>query len=239
MLEIVSSILTNSVGEARELISRCEGVLKRTSVDIIDGKFADNKTITPDQLLGVDSDLSIDYHLMVIEPVNWIERCVRGQADRIIGQIEHMSDQAEFVGKVQEVGIQVGLAIDLDTPVTSIDPVILTNLDVVLVMSVRAGFGGQKFQELAIEKVKELDEIRQKDKTPFKIHVDGGVNFDNINKIANAGVDEISIGRLLFKGGVSENVKKFQKMVEIQDTNIRMCTNNTNNTNFKFSDNNV
>lgn len=216
MIEIVSSVLTNDVGEAKELISRCEGILKRASVDIIDGKFADNKTITPDQLLGIDSDLSIDYHLMVIEPVNWIERCVRGQADRIIGQIENMGDQSEFIGRVQEVGLQVGLALDLDSPIDKLDPIILTDLDVVLVMSVRAGFGGQEFHDVAIEKVKRLNEIRQKDKTPFKIHVDGGVNFDNIKRIVSAGADEVSIGRLLFKGDVAETVRKFQEAAQIR-----------------------
>lgn len=214
MFEVISSILTNNLDEARELIARCEGVIQRTSVDIIDGKFADNKTITPDQLSDVETNLKIDYHLMVIEPVNWIERCVRGQAERIIGQIEHMSDQSEFVGKVQEIGLQVGLAIDWDTSVEELDPIILTNLDVVLVMSVRAGFGGQKFRELAIDKVKKLDKIRKKDATPFRIHVDGGINFDNISKVVAAGADEVSVGRLLFKGDIVDNVKRFQGIID-------------------------
>ena len=79
MLEIIPSILTNNPEEAKELIARCEGVVERVSIDIIDGKFAENKTIDPSIFIDVDTDLKIDYQLMVNEPVNWVERCVRGQ----------------------------------------------------------------------------------------------------------------------------------------------------------------
>src|SRR3990170_3015429 len=132
MIEIIPSILTNDPEEAREMIARCEGIVERVSIDIIDGKFADNKTIDPNALSDIDTNLKIDYQLMVYEPVNWIEKCVHGQADRIIGHVEEMSDQVEFVGKVQEVGLSIGLAIDLETQVYKIDPTILNNLDVVL-----------------------------------------------------------------------------------------------------------
>ena len=211
MIEIVPAILTNDPEEAREMVARCEGVVERVSVDIIDGKFADNKTIDPDFFFDVDTSLKIDYQLIVNEPVNWIERCVRGQADRIIGHIEHMRDQTEFVGKVQEVGAQIGLAIDLKTPLNSLDPVILSNLDVVLVMSVPAGFGGQKFDPLVLPKVAELDMMRLRDKTPFRIHVDGGIALDNIDKVYKSGADEVSIGRGLFQGNLVENLKKLQE----------------------------
>ena len=218
MIKIIPSILTGNPNEARELILRCNDIVERVSVDIIDGKYADNKTIDPDILFDIDTDLKIDYQLMVMEPVNWIEKCVRGQADRIIGHIEKMSDQSEFVGRVQEVGAEVGLAIDLDTPVEEIDPVLLTNLDVILVMSVKAGFGGQDFDKKVFEKVRKLEIIRRNDTTPYKIHVDGGITSDNIRKVAQAGADEVSVGRLLFKGDLAENVKKFQKAVHKIDT---------------------
>ena len=145
MVEIIPSILTSDPNELRALISRCEGVVERVSIDIIDGKFAANKTIDPTVLSAIDTNLKLDFQLMVIEPVNWIEKCVSAGADRIIGHIEHMTSQTEFIGKVQEVGAQIGLGLDLETPVDKLDPLILTNLDVVLVMSVPAGFGGQEF----------------------------------------------------------------------------------------------
>jgi len=211
MIQIIPSILTNDPGELKELILRCEGVVERVSIDIIDGKFADNKTIDPSMLFEVETDLKIDYQLMVHEPTNWIERCVRGQADRIIGHVEKMSDQIEFVAKVQGVGASVGLAIDLDTPVSKLDPTILTDLDVVLVMSVAAGFGGQKFDKRALEKIGKLDEIRVRDDTPFKIQDDGGITLESAHNIHRLGADEVSIGKSLFEGDLAANIQKFQK----------------------------
>jgi ribulose-phosphate 3-epimerase len=225
MIIIIPSILTNDVNEAKALLSRCEGVVDRVSIDIIDGKFADNRTITPDLLEEIETNLKMDYQLMVVEPVRWVERCVRGQArlrsatsarraNVIIGHIEHMSDQEDFVDKVREVDARVGLGVDLGTPVSSIDIEILRNLDVVLLMSVPAGFGGQEFRGEVIKKIGQLSEIREKDKTSFRIHVDGGVTFDNIKDIATAGADEVSVGRFLFKGDLKKNVEKFMELVE-------------------------
>jgi ribulose-phosphate 3-epimerase len=211
MVEIIPSILTSDPNELRALISRCEDVVERVSIDIIDPKFAANKTIDPTVFSAIDTNLKLDFHLMVIEPVNWIEKCVSAGADRIIGHIEHMTSQTEFVGKVQEVGAQIGLGLDLETPVDKLDPLILTNLDVVLVMSVPAGFGGQEFSPKVITKIEKLDKIRKRDTTPYKIHDDGGITFDRIDDVRLAGVDEVSIGRRLFDGDISQNIEKFTK----------------------------
>jgi len=212
MAQIVPAILTSDPNEAKALINSIEGKVERVQIDIIDGIFAQNKTIDPVAIEDIDTILKIDYHLMVKEPVNWVERCVRGQADRIIGQIEIMESQTEFVGKVQEVGAYVGLALDIDTPVTSVEPEILTNLDVILVMSVKAGFGGQQFEGRVIEKIKELKKVRAKDQTPFKIIVDGGVSLENIAMDYFKDVDEVAIGRRIFEGDFRENLQKFQKV---------------------------
>lgn len=211
MIKIIPSILTKNPQEAKELLAKCEGVVGRVSIDIIDGKFADNKTIDPLVVAGMDTLLKLDFQLMVIEPINWIEKCVRAGADRVIGHVERMNDQIEFVGKLQEIGTGVGLGLDLKTPIEKIDKSIVNDLDVVLLMSVPAGFGGQEFKGQVIEKIKQLKQTREKIKSKFKIHVDGGVNIDNIGKIVDAGAGEVSAGRILFKGSLEENIKKFQK----------------------------
>jgi len=211
MIKIFPSILTKDPDELKELILRVEGIVDFASIDIIDGKFAGNKTIDPQALVDLDTTLKFDFQLMVNEPINWVEKCASAGAERIVGHIEEMSDQVAFVGKVQEVGISIGLGIDLDTPVSKIDPTILTNLDTVLVMSVPAGFGGQKFDEKALKKVIELNIIRKKDDTPFKIHVDGGVTSANISEIVKAGADEVSVGRSLFEGNIKDNIDKLLK----------------------------
>ncbi len=211
MIQIIPSILTNNPKELREKLAQAEGVVDRVSIDIIDGKYANNKTIDPSILAEVETNFKLDYQLMVVEPINWVEKCVTGQADRIIGHIEKMSSQVEFVGKVQEVGARVGLAIDLKTPVSAIDETIINNLDVVLVMSVPAGFGGQKFDEKALDKIKELDEIRARDNTPYRIHDDGGVTLELVDDARREGVDEVSIGMRIFEGNLAENIEKFTK----------------------------
>lgn len=212
MVEVIPSILTNDPKELIELIGRSEGKVDRLHIDIIDGKFADNKTINPSALVEIDTNLKLDYHLMVNEPINWVERCAGGQADRIIAQIEMMTNQVDYVGKVQEIGAKIGLGIDLDTPVSKLDPVILTNLDVVLVMSVKAGFGGQPFDKRAIDKIKKLDEIRARDNTPYRICDDGGITFEFIDDVHYTGADEVAIGRKLFKGDMVKNLEKYQKV---------------------------
>lgn len=210
MVEIIPSILTNNATEAVELLGRCDGVTNRVQIDIVDGVFANNKTIDPANLGTPDLSVGLDFHLMVKEPVNWVEKCANTGADRIIGQIEMMESQIEFVKRVQEMDLRVGLAIDLNTPVSAFDPVVLNDLDMVLVMTVKAGFGGQKFVPAALDKVRELDEIRIRDRTPFRICVDGGETEDVVDDTNFAGADEVVFGRRLFKGDLGENIKKFE-----------------------------
>ena len=217
MLKIIPSILTNNRVELEEKLAFCVGEVSRVQVDVVDGVFTNNRTVDPALLADLEYNLDLDFHLMVKEPVNWIERCADAGADRIIAQIEMMSSQVEFVGKVQEKALYVGLAIDLDTPVSRLDPVVLTNLDVVLVMAVKAGFGGQKFHPEVLRKVKELDEIRARDKTPFKICVDGGETEDVVDDSKIAGADEVVVGKILFSGNLKDNIEKFQKAAYIQD----------------------
>lgn len=181
----------------------------RIQIDIIDGKFADNKTIEPSILGELNTSLKIDYHLMVNEPVDWVKRCVSGMADRIIGQVEKMSNQVAFIEAVSGVGAKVGLALDLDTPVSTIDPSILTDLDVVLVMSVPAGFGGQKFKPIVLDKIAQLDKLRENDRSPFYICDDGGVSVEYIDDVRCKGVDEVVIGASLFEGDLGDNVERY------------------------------
>lgn len=211
MFEIIPSILTDDLEELQEKIRIIgESGLERVQIDIIDPAFAKNKTVDPAVISEIDTNLKLDFHLMTKEPVDWVERTVRAGAERIIGQIEMMADQIDFVGKVQGVGLEAGLAIDLETPPSQIDPVILGDLDVVLVMSVKAGFGGQEFDRRAISKIEKLDKARRGDQTPFKICVDGGVDEENIAEISQAGADEIIVGKRLFEGDLEENLRRLQ-----------------------------
>ena len=213
MLEIIPAILTTDIREIEEKLGRAEGLVERVQIDIVDGQYAANRTIDPSVMESVDTPLNLDFHLMTKEPALWVERALRGGADRVIGQIEAMSDQVAFIGKVSEVGLSVGLALDLDTDIEKIEPTILSNLDVVLVMSVKAGFSGQEFDRKALSKVKELGKLRAKDDTPFKICVDGGITEENIGEVVKAGADEAAIGKRIFEGDLAQNLERFRNKV--------------------------
>lgn len=208
-MEIIPGPLTNDLKELKEFFSRAEGVVNRMQIDIVDGIFANNKTIDPSALEEVETNLFLDFHLMTKEPIYWVERCVRGQADRIIGQIEKMSDQLEFIGKIQEAGAECGLALDLATPLSYITPQTLNSIDVILVMSVPAGFAGQKFDNSVFEKIKKLNEIRKEEKARFRICVDGGITPGIVKELSKVGVDEIVVGKRIFEGDLKENIKKY------------------------------
>ena len=207
MVKIIPAILTSDPVEAKELILRSELVVDRVQIDIIDGVFVDNKTITPDSLEKLDTKVLFDYHLMVQEPASWVERVVRGQGDRVIGQVEKMSNQQEFIAKATEGGLSVGLAVDIETPVTALDDLVLADLDVVLLMSVKAGFGGQEFNLDVWDKIKELDGLRSKNNYKFKICIDGGVTKELIADMEKAGVDEVAIGKRILDGDLKDNIK--------------------------------
>lgn len=211
MVEIIPAILTNDIREIEEKLKRAESLVQRVQIDVLDGQFAAERTIDPSFVGNIETDLSLDFHLMTKEPVDWVERAVRGGADRIIGQIEQMTNQVEFIGKIVEVGLSRGLALDLGTEVSELDPSILNNLDVVLVMSVKAGFGGQKFDPKATQKIKKLAEIRVRDDTSFRICVDGGITQENIKEVTKAGADEVAIGRRIFEGDLAQNLERLKK----------------------------
>src|SRR4030066_1361116 len=211
--EIIPSILTNNPEEVLAKIQMAEGMVGGVQIAVVDGIFAVNKTFDIDLLQDVDTDLKLDFHLMTKEPVNWVERCIRGGADRIIGQVEMMSDQLNFVQKVQEVGTLVGLALDLKSDISVIDDIIFQDLDVVLVLSVPAGFGGQQFEPKSLEKIAALSKIRELQKSTFKISVDGGITPDDIDDLVTRGADEAVIGERLFKGDLKINLEKYRKVV--------------------------
>ena len=209
MVKIIPAILTNNPSEAASFIEEAQNVAKRIQFDVIDGVFANNKTLEPTFFKQAELSFEVDYHLMVKDPIKWVEKCVEGQADRIIGQVEQMSDQMEFIKKVQSVALSVGLALDIDTPVSTLSEEILESVDVVLLMSVKAGFGGQEFNLDVWDKIKELVEKRNQINHKFKICVDGGITVELAHDMHKAGVDEVAVGVRIFEGELGENIKLF------------------------------
>lgn len=149
-MEIIPAILTNNPEELKEKLAQVEGLVKRIQIDIIDGVFANNKTLNWGDW-GDFGNIKLDIHLMVDNPASYLEIDAQN-VDRVIGQIEKMPSQKDFVEQVFAKNYLSGLAIDVETPVVNLDTTVLSKLDVVLVMSVPAGFGGQPFHPEVLEK---------------------------------------------------------------------------------------
>ncbi len=205
---IIPSILTNDKDELSLLLSKAEDVVERVQIDVVDHKFADNLTVDPEILKTIKTNLDLDFHLMVKNPIEWVDHCIQGGEHRIIGQIELMENQKAFVEKVI-TDSKVGLAIDLPTPIERLDQDVLSNVNVILLMSVKAGWGGQEFDLEVFSKIEKLDRLRKELKLRFRICVDGGVTKKLVEDMEKAGVDEVAIGRRILEGDLEANLKMF------------------------------
>ena len=178
--------------------------LEVLQLDIIDGWFADNLTLTPTDYAEIDfGQLQLDFHLMTEEPLDYVFELLE-QRDflpvrSIIAQIERMSSQPTFVDQVKKTGWKVGLSLDLFTPVESIDFEHIAELDFVQIMAIEAGFQGQSFVMNTVEKIKELQKIRQEKNYQFEIIVDGGIKHEQVKLLQSIGVDAATIGSGLWE----------------------------------------
>lgn len=177
-----------------ERIERILPFANAVHIDIVDGKFADNLTfMDPAPFKKYANDILLEVHLMVEEPLQYLKPFANAGFQRFIGHIEKMSDIPEFVAQGQLLG-EVGLAVDGKTPIEAISDISPEDLDVVLVMTINAGFSGQSFMPEYLEKVKKL---REKS-TTLPIQIDGGVNADTIITAKEAGVTRFVVTSAIY-----------------------------------------
>ena len=187
-MEIIPAILTNSAYEARVWLDKikAEGKFKRVQIDFIDGEYNNNISIMPEEIdLTPYLGMEFDAHLMVVQSNlnNYVHQAKRVGFDRIIAQMESVSDPEKFAG----------LALDIHSPLEAIEKY-LPKLEVVVVMSIEPGFGGQVLSDKVIEKIESLSKIRQLKNYKYKICVDGGVEKELLEELEKAGADEVAVG---------------------------------------------
>ncbi|MCB9220022.1 MAG: ribulose-phosphate 3-epimerase [Ignavibacteriales bacterium] len=172
--------------------------------DIMDGKFVPNITFGPLIVSTVNklTKLPLDVHLMINEPQDFIKQFAEAGADIITVHQENVVHLDRVINNIKELGVKAGIALNPATPIESILPV-LHMVDLILIMSVNAGFGGQSFIDYTLEKIIKLDEIKREYNYNFLIEVDGGVNKENIEIIKNAGCNVIVAGTAVFR---NENI---------------------------------
>jgi ribulose-phosphate 3-epimerase len=167
--------------------------------DIMDGHFVPNFTFGPMVVEAVNriTNLPLDVHLMIKNPDNLIDKFIDAGADFITVHQEEVVHLHRTIEYIKSKGAKAGVALNPSTPVDTLQEV-LEYLDMVLVMSVNPGFGGQKFIERSIGKIAELDRIRKEKNYDFLIEVDGGIYNGNIEKISKAGCNVFVAGSTIF-----------------------------------------
>lgn len=167
--------------------------------DVMDGKFVPNITFGPIVVKAVKkiTRLPVDVHLMIEKPDNFLDQFVKAGANFITVHQEEVVHLNRTVARIKELGAKAGVAINPATPVNSLLE-ILEFADLILVMSVNPGFGGQKFIENSLKKVRDLKSIREERELNYLIEVDGGVDTNTAKKLKDAGVDVFVSGSAIF-----------------------------------------
>ncbi len=212
MIELAPSILSadfSRLGENVDVIEKAGANL--IHVDVMDGHFVPNISFGAGVMKSLcgRTDMPFDVHLMIEDPDRYIEDFVTGQTGYITVHQEACIHLNRTLDHIRSMGVKAGVAINPATPVSVLE-CCLEDVDLVLVMSVNPGFGGQKFIPSSLEKVRKLDRIKKEKGFGFRIEIDGGVNLDNINDVTDAGAEIIVAGSSVFaSANIHERVREF------------------------------
>ena len=216
-IQISPSILSADFSQLGSEIRKLEqGGADLIHVDVMDGHFVPNLTIGPPVIKNLRkyTKLPFDVHLMISPVHKYIENYAEAGADIITIHPEATDNLKESINLIKKFGKKVGVSLNPKTEIkTLIDEI--ENIDLVLVMSVNPGFGGQKFMPEVLDKIKELKKIKDEGKYHFDIEVDGGINFSNSKIVLEAGANILVSGTTVFKendGDIKINIKTLKSM---------------------------
>lgn len=184
--------------------------------DVMDGMFVPNISVGLPVLRSIHNryqgTVMLDVHLMIEEPERYIEDFAASGAGMISVHAEACRHLDRTVEHIRETGVRCAVALNPATPLTAVEH-ILPKLDMVLLMSVNPGFGGQKFIPYTIEKLQELSALKKSRKLTFDIEIDGGVTTDNAGQLLNAGANILVAGSAVFSGDKKRNVEQFMEIL--------------------------
>jgi ribulose-phosphate 3-epimerase len=210
-IQISPSILSADFSQLGNEIKRLEeGGADLIHVDVMDGHFVPNLTIGPPVIKALKKNCSIkfDVHLMISPVHKYIDAYADAGADIITIHPEATDDLSASIKKIKDLDKKVGVSLNPETKVSIIKDH-LDQIDLVLIMSVNPGFGGQKFMPEVLDKIKELKNIQKEQNIDFDIEIDGGINFENSKIAIEAGANILVSGTTIFKsnnGDIKKNI---------------------------------
>ena len=217
MVKIAPSILSADFSKLGEDIKSIDKYgADMVHIDVMDGKFVPNISFGFPIIKSIRNltDLTFDVHLMIDEPTRFVDEFIDAGADIITIHYESEVHIDRAINYIKSKGVKVGLSLNPGTPVSLIENLI-PSLDLVLIMSVNPGFGGQKFINYSLDKIREVKELAKKyNKDDIMIQVDGGVGVQNIKEINDAGANVVVAGSAVFRNGeIEKNIENLKKAV--------------------------
>lgn len=217
MKKLAPSILSADFAKLAEDVSAIErGGAHYIHVDVMDGHFVPNISFGADVMKSLvgKTELPFDVHLMIENPDDYLEDFVTPQTEFITVHAEACTHLNRTIQHIKSLGLKAGVSLNPATSLAVLD-YIVEDVDMVLLMSVNPGFGGQKFIPSVLEKAKELTEVKKAEDLDFEIEIDGGANLDNVQEIVSAGVDIVVAGSAVFKAeDIEERTREFIRKIE-------------------------